>query len=1178
MHIRGVNFPDSLVRAQKEGRLVVFAGAGVSMPSPSNYPNFEKLAERVAGGVLSRQPDEPLDRFLGRLADKGVKVHERVSEILSDPASAPNSLHSTLLRLFESGDALRLVTTNFDAHFTTAALAVFGALGVESYYAPALPLGDQFHGVVYVHGCADQAPSQLVLTDSDFGRAYLTRGWARRFLQELFANYAVLFVGYSHNDLVMEYLARGLPPAEGHPSRFALKIESDADEPWLYRGIQPISYPRGVGSDPHAPLGPALAEWAEDSRRTPIEHEEKTKTIVQRPVSIDVEDLDYIESGLADLTKTRFFSRYATRSDWLAWIENKEAFVRLFRRETKFTEIDEELSRWFAENFVCQNSVAGLGAVLRKGQQIGPLLRISILSKLFREKPRPTSAIGIWVPLLAGMQPAPFGSQTQEYILAHSAFPDDKVSALILFDDLTKPEILLKKDIWKEVSENAEDVNFDLQTAGGKYWLHLAWVQFFRPHLNELGDQLIWIVYKNLLRADLLLRSTGASNSQSDRLSLQRGMIESASQGTPGDGIGILINAAVNLIEWSSSSRPAAIEFLIEAWFPSDSRLMRRLAILAVSKISHWSPDRKIDWVLSHELLYAYGLKHEVFLLVQEAFPRASEKEQTRFLDRVTDVRGKDVRPYEIFNLLHWIAISAPDCSDAQSRFERFAADHPEFGRRERPDMDAWIGPVGFGLPSPLSVGEVQAKTPEELLQFVSGFKSDDPFQLQGLMESIRDAASKSYDLSIELARLMISRDLWAAELWSTLISSWRQVGLNTGQWEEILQLLDSNDRVIEPSLYEVANLLEGGTKGSEHDIPPSMVPAAKVVARKAWAASERSDHKLEEADDWLFVAINHPAGTLLEFWLRTLSKTRQDLGDQWKGLRPDDEKFLSRVVSGSSYAAELGRVLIASQVNLLFSLDEAWTIQNVIPLFGIAANLKRGLQAWHGFLTWGGWNDRLLPYLLPKYEEAFPALSTGFGEAGSKLCRHLAEIALLSKTDPILHGWLYRFLAAVTQKERTEWASSIRGALMGMEDLAKSRAWSGWLGRYWKDRLEGIPVPLTRDEGAQMAEWTIHLAPVFPEAVEKLLLTPIPDLQNSFMLTELSESDLRRQYPKAAAALVLYVLKNAQALPWDTRWIEPLITELATHAESKPTTRLACDELARLGYPDAPRLKQLAS
>ena len=110
------------------------------------------------------------------------------------------------------------------------------------------------------------------------------------------------------------------------------------------------------------------------------------------------------------------------------------------------------------------------------------------------------------------------------------------------------------------------------------------------------------------------------------------------------------------------------------------------------------------------------------------------------------------------------------------------------------------------------------------------------------------------------------------------------------------------------------------------------------------------------------------------------------------------------------------------------------------------------------------------------------------------------------------------------------------------------------------------------------MIEWSIHLGPVFPEVVAEALVTSIGDMQGSFMLTELSESDLRKQYPQESGALVLHVLRNARALPWDTRWIEPLVTELASSTESKPNTRLICDELARLGYPDAQRLKKLAS
>ncbi|MGH9199000.1 MAG: SIR2 family protein, partial [Acidimicrobiia bacterium] len=69
-----VDLPQALLTAQRDGRLVVFAGAGVSMGPPSNLPGFEQLAHAVAGGVLTRKEGETLDAFLGRVEQQGVNV------------------------------------------------------------------------------------------------------------------------------------------------------------------------------------------------------------------------------------------------------------------------------------------------------------------------------------------------------------------------------------------------------------------------------------------------------------------------------------------------------------------------------------------------------------------------------------------------------------------------------------------------------------------------------------------------------------------------------------------------------------------------------------------------------------------------------------------------------------------------------------------------------------------------------------------------------------------------------------------------------------------------------------------------------------------------------------------------------------------------------------------------
>ena len=75
------------------------------------------------------------------------------------------------------------VTTNFDKCFENAT----GALGCKAsvFVSPALPLGGDIDGIVHLHGVFDDSRS-MILTAEDYGRAYVSNGWALRFLVDLF--------------------------------------------------------------------------------------------------------------------------------------------------------------------------------------------------------------------------------------------------------------------------------------------------------------------------------------------------------------------------------------------------------------------------------------------------------------------------------------------------------------------------------------------------------------------------------------------------------------------------------------------------------------------------------------------------------------------------------------------------------------------------------------------------------------------------------------------------------------------------------------------------------------------------------------------------------------------------------------------------------------------------------
>jgi SIR2-like domain len=454
---------------------------------------------QVAGGVLTREQEEPIDRFLGRLAARGVKVHEQVKEILSNPNSSPNALHFDLLRLFEPAARTRLVTTNFDPHFTNAARKILSSKStLELYSAPALPLGGDLYGIVHLHGSVAMPPDRLVLTDADFGRAYLTEGWATKFLQTLFARYVVPFVGYSHRDPVMSYLARGLPPGSVGPSRFALTAEGDEDR-WRFLGIQPITYRLSDGENSHSALGASVAAWAGLATIGALDQEQKIKTIVEGPFPLRPEDSDYIENALRNITTTRFFVRYARNLNWLRWVESKGFLAPLFRSNLPVGDIAAALGAWLAENFVSREPGNTRALIEREGQRLNPILWNAIAFHLFRWMKTPERDPNIlrqWISLLTNVRPCPGNSRLLDYMLNQMNFPDDKAAAVLLFDYLIAPTSLLKKDFWTSCERDGEteDAKIAVQTEGDDYFLMNSWRRFFRPNLESFADELAWVL------------------------------------------------------------------------------------------------------------------------------------------------------------------------------------------------------------------------------------------------------------------------------------------------------------------------------------------------------------------------------------------------------------------------------------------------------------------------------------------------------------------------------------------------------------------------------------------------------------------------------------------------------------------------------------------------------------
>jgi hypothetical protein len=697
-----VDVPEELLAAARTGRMVIFVGAGASRDAPSNLPDFKQLTSNIA--TESAIPFEPgeldwPDRLLGRIAHADVDVHSRVRSHIDVPESVPNALHAAIVALALATKAPRIVTTNYDSHLRTE-LQEAGQPWPE-YTAPALPMGDDFEGLVYLHGSLRQESRHLVVTDADFGRAYLRDAWAARFLERMFANYTVLFVGYSHGDIVMQYLARSLGPRS---NRFVMTRTPDASD-WRRLGIHPVGY------STHESLPEAIGRWARLLSMRLLDHRQRIGQLVSAPPSEVPEEKSYLVSVFEREETVRIFTDLARGAEWLAWTAAQTVPRRLFDPRDAGEDRLWTLARWFAQHWLAneEHSEAGLSLIAAAGGRLSTVLWNAIGQQLHILGIPRQAWLQPWIALL--VQNAPSEERDWlDYALVSSQLPVDHDAALLVFEHLTAPKLVVKPSF-------GTGARYDIEIRGDDHWLTEAWEKVFRPVLPSVVADLLAVADRHLRHAHRLLVAAGAAKRDWDPVSFGRSSIATHEQDRFGDRIGIVIDVARDCLAQLLSEDPAAAESAIRSWASSSPPILRRLAIHGVATDPSRDGTAKLTWLLDRGFATDLHLKHEVFELLEAALPSAEEPVVDGLIATVTsrpsNPDDKGPSEYEVFNALEWIN-RYTSAASATEALRRSRADHPEFGVRDHPDFNAWSS-GGFRAPKrPMSTDELHARLTQD--------------------------------------------------------------------------------------------------------------------------------------------------------------------------------------------------------------------------------------------------------------------------------------------------------------------------------------------------------------------------------------------------------------------------------------------------------------------------------
>jgi hypothetical protein len=243
--------PDFLKLGGHVGQL----GAGEKSLAHKLFKRIEEIGPMDGVGGLEREFERK-------------DVQAAVATAIKPAVNADLSAHRTLIDLSRGRDGtVRLVTTNFDVLFEAC------VYGIATAGPPMLPdpRSANFGGIIHLHGRVDAnyagpADEEFIVSSADFGRAYLSDGWATRFMQSLLTRFQIVFVGYAADDPPVQYLLEALNLHAGNRSRlFAFQPDSNVDDAalWEHRGVRAIPFDNRQGFDP---LWDSYAAGAERAR------------------------------------------------------------------------------------------------------------------------------------------------------------------------------------------------------------------------------------------------------------------------------------------------------------------------------------------------------------------------------------------------------------------------------------------------------------------------------------------------------------------------------------------------------------------------------------------------------------------------------------------------------------------------------------------------------------------------------------------------------------------------------------------------------------------------------------------------------------------------------------------------------------------------------------------------
>lgn len=1047
MNFYNAEIPSDLISAAIFGRLIIFAGAGVSMQDPVCLPSFNHLVDRIkdavdpCGRIRPRRCEESQDRdgkvytespeqYLSYLDRETGIVREECCTILSSEGRT-SELHRNLLRLFPEPGSVKIVTTNFDECFEVALGEIEknkeknkekNTKTEKVYSSPALPYGDDFSGLVYLHGSIRE-PSSMVLLAEDYGKAYVTKGWASRFLVDLFEKYHVLFIGYGCGDSPVDYLTRSISGRIAG-NAYALCRAGEDSSDWRVRGVTPISFQE------YEDLPRIIGEWADYLKQSVTDRAHRLRDIAQRG-ELDNVDAEYLMSSLEwpdegdRVVFTHEFCVASTSFEHLNLLNERGRTGFLTCLEPDDAEL--ELLRWTVSCFSVERC-AELRALCRSmpedpsPQFFDELVRHLVLSDA------PSRVVGAWIAWLE-LMPARYHSRCSYFLLELAGRCDVPEIVLAIIRMLLHVGLSASKDAFSNYSHEVV-VAVNDEYYGDKL------LNCLRAHKETIGGEVFDYCFQQIEIAYSLQTDSWTNPDVFDGLSYGRASIEPHSQNAYSRGaVNILLEMA------RESVTPGSVDGAIRKCLASRCTLLIRLGLWLTNE--HRCTGDKLRMLQEGDYLSNLYLHHEVFQLIRSCFAVATDEQEDAFADYLECFfSSKEDSDYECFNVCNWI-LETSDCGKIDRMRERVLVANPNYRPREHSDFTHYMT-VGSVDHSSCCKMDRDLFNVEEMVKRLS--QPVEPGSFITPFDIVSVPCGDYPERAFEMIRELLAKERTQEEtrLCNLLVETvdWSSECITARDAGKLLA-----DICGQPDLCTKGiNAVDRSTSSSDRKVAWSELDLAAVLSSASTNTNEllKAPFPVESCDDtdWLQVGFNHPAG---EYLLLIAALDRISLVEfgRHSGTAKNLLLQLDPISLGESVGAKAVVACYFENINLWSELDEDYARKSVALLSDGGWSL---IPAWQGMSCLRS----LSPTVWELTKDRWKRLLSGKIGIGDDMLDKLAH--------------LYVWIAIVRQKSVEEKIRMLESCGLGtrrafesachqvdnwlgsIENEDRLAAWNGWL------------------------------------------------------------------------------------------------------------------------------------